>query len=140
MKTADEWFDAYAVTHQNPVNKRIHWVCVPVITWVTIGMIWALHPLLAVLAMLAALGFYLSLSWQLAAGMALFMAPWILFMMEADYLFWPCLAVFVLAWIGQFIGHHIEGAKPAFFEDLQFLLIGPIWLLGFFYRQYDIEY
>lgn len=137
MKTADEWFDAYAVTHQNPVNKRIHWVCVPVITWVTIGMIWALHPLLAVLAMLAALGFYLSLSWQLAAGMALFMAPWILFMMEADYLFWPCLAVFVLAWIGQFIGHEIEGKRPSFFQDLQFLLIGPLWLLAFVYRRLD---
>lgn len=140
MKSADDWFDAYAETHQNPVNKRIHWICVPVITYVTIGMIWALHPVLAILAMLAALGFYLSLSWQLAVGMALFMAPWVLFMMDATYLFWPCFIVFVIAWIAQFVGHHIEGASPAFFEDLQFLLIGPIWLLGFFYRQYDIEY
>ena len=34
----------------------------------------------------------------------------------------------MIAWIGQFIGHKIEGAKPSFFEDLQFLLIGPAWV------------
>ncbi len=33
------------------------------------------------------------------------------------------IIVFVLAWIGQFYGHKIEGVKPSFFEDLQFLMI-----------------
>ena len=42
--------------------------------------------------------------------------------------------VFVLAWIGQFIGHLIEGKRPSFFKDLQFLLIGPAWLMAFVYR------
>jgi uncharacterized membrane protein YGL010W len=37
--------------------------------------------------------------------------------------------VFGVAWIGQFIGHHIEGKKPSFFKDLFFLLIGPLWVL-----------
>ena len=50
------------------------------------------------------------------------------------------LVVFVVAWIGQFIGHKIEGKKPSFLQDLQFLLIGPAWLLGFIYRKLGIRY
>ncbi len=50
------------------------------------------------------------------------------------------LVVFVVAWIGQFIGHKIEGKKPSFLQDLQFLLIGPVWLLGFIYRNLGIRY
>ena len=51
-----------------------------------------------------------------------------------------CLLIFTLAWIGQFIGHKIEGKKPSFFEDLQFLLIGPLWLLSFIYQRLGVRY
>jgi uncharacterized membrane protein YGL010W len=51
-----------------------------------------------------------------------------------------CLGIFVVAWVGQFIGHKIEGKKPSFFKDIQFLLIGPIWLLAFVYRRLGIHY
>jgi len=51
-----------------------------------------------------------------------------------------CLGLFVLAWIGQFIGHKIEGKKPSFFKDVVFLLIGPAWLLHFIYKKLDIAY
>ena len=50
------------------------------------------------------------------------------------------VAVFVLAWIGQFIGHAIEGRKPSFFEDVKFLLVGPAWLLHLAYRRAGIRY
>jgi len=58
---------------------------------------------------------------------------------------WPemyevCLAIFVLSWIGQFIGHKIEGKKPLFLDDLKFLLIGPIWLLHFLFKKAGIRY
>jgi uncharacterized membrane protein YGL010W len=58
---------------------------------------------------------------------------------------WPemwhlCLVVFVLAWIGQFIGHKIEGKKPSFLDDLKFLLIGPIWLLHFLFKKIGLRY
>ena len=49
-------------------------------------------------------------------------------------------AVFIVAWIGQFIGHAIEGRKPSFFEDVKFLLVGPAWLLHFIYRRAGIPY
>lgn len=42
---------------------------------------------------------------------------------------WVALGAFVVAWIGQFYGHKIEGKKPSFFEDLQYLLIGPVWVI-----------
>jgi uncharacterized membrane protein YGL010W len=50
------------------------------------------------------------------------------------------IAIFVVAWIGQFIGHKIEGKKPSFFDDLRFLLIGPLFVLGFLYRRLNVAY
>jgi len=50
------------------------------------------------------------------------------------------IAVFVVAWIGQFIGHKIEGKKPSFLDDLRFLLIGPLFVLGFLYRRFNLVY
>ena len=55
-------------------------------------------------------------------------------------LFMGYITVFILAWIGQFIGHKIEGKKPSFFEDIQFLLIGPAWLLSFIYKKLGIKF
>jgi uncharacterized membrane protein YGL010W len=51
-----------------------------------------------------------------------------------------CVVLFVAAWIGQFIGHAVEGKRPSFFKDLQFLLIGPLWLLADVYRRLGIRY
>jgi uncharacterized membrane protein YGL010W len=45
------------------------------------------------------------------------------------------LGLFAAAWVGQFKGHQIEGKKPSFLKDLQFLLVGPAWLLHFVYRK-----
>ena len=50
------------------------------------------------------------------------------------------LSIFVITWIFQFIGHKIEGKKPSFLKDLQFLLIGPIWLLHFILKKIGIPY
>jgi uncharacterized membrane protein YGL010W len=38
-------------------------------------------------------------------------------------------AVWIAAWVVQLVGHNIEGAKPSFFDDLVFLLIGPLFVL-----------
>ena len=50
------------------------------------------------------------------------------------------IAIFVLAWIGQFIGHKIEGKKPSFLDDLRFLLIGPLFVLSFLYRRLKLAW
>jgi uncharacterized membrane protein YGL010W len=92
--------------------------------------------------------YYLTLSVQLALGMLLITGALVggvlgLQALEASLgmpLWASSLAIFVLAWVGQFIGHKIEGKKPSFFEDLQFLMIGPLWLLGHLYRKFGIRY
>jgi uncharacterized membrane protein YGL010W len=53
---------------------------------------------------------------------------------------WIAGALFVFAWVFQFAGHEVEGKKPSFFKDLQFLLIGPAWLMHFLFRRLGIPY
>jgi uncharacterized membrane protein YGL010W len=138
---AHAMLDRYGEFHRNPANKAIHWICVPLIVWSLLGLLWALSPFAAYLAIGASLVFYLWLSVPLALGMlavvALMVYPLTLLGAQAFVVF---IVVFAAAWIGQFIGHAIEGRKPAFFEDIRSLLVGPVWLLGFVYRRLGIRY
>jgi uncharacterized membrane protein YGL010W len=155
-KTADQWFAEYGESHQHHANELIHWICVPAIFFSVLGFIWSI-PLpetweetapwfnWSVVAIVAAVIFYVRLSAALSVGLLCFMALcyWGLELLEL-FTPWPvgrvCLAVFVLAWIGQFIGHRIEGKKPSFFKDVVFLLIGPAWLMSMVYRKCGQHY
>lgn len=140
MKAIDQWFDEYGESHRNPTNKALHWICVPLITFSVLGILWAIHPWVSVLAVAVALAFYATLSWRITAAMLVLSLIMLLILSIMTYVFIPSVAIFILAWVGQFIGHHLEGQKPSFFKDLQFLLIGPIWLLGFVFRTFGIRY
>ena len=140
MKTINEWFEEYGESHRNPVNKLVHWICVPLITFSVLGILWALHPLVAVGLVGLALVFYLLLSWQLAAVMLVQSLLMLCILSMMPLVFWPSVVIFVLAWVGQFIGHQVEGKKPSFFKDVQFLLIGPAWLMGFVFRRLGWRY
>jgi uncharacterized membrane protein YGL010W len=155
MKTLQSWLDDYSVSHMNPTNKKIHWICVPLIMLSALGMLWtvprpafflSLSPYLnwATLLILTSLIYYLLLSVRLAAGMLLvsvLMCLVLEFLTQLPWsLLWTSVAIFAGAWIGQFIGHKIEGRKPSFFKDLQFLLIGPIWLLADAYKRLGFAY
>ncbi len=50
------------------------------------------------------------------------------------------LGIFIISWVFQFIGHAIEGKKPSFFQDIQYLLIGPLWVIAFLFRRFNITY
>lgn len=154
-RTADEWFEAYGHSHQNGLNKAIHWLCVPLITLSLLGLLWTIPagpfgqawPWFhwAYVLVVVALVFYVRMSLSIAIGMAILTAVAIglfeLWDRTTDLPLWPmALGVFVLAWIGQFIGHAIEGEKPSFLEDVQFLLVGPAWLLHFIYKRIGIPY
>jgi uncharacterized membrane protein YGL010W len=132
----------YAESHRNPVNEVIHFICVPAIMLSLLGLLWALHPLAAVAVTVASLIYYVTLSLPFAFGMLLMSGAmlWLLFMLPQGWIWQLSLAVFVIAWIGQFVGHKAEGKKPSFFEDLRFLLIGPLFVLGFLYRRLNIAY
>ncbi|MEH6388190.1 MULTISPECIES: DUF962 domain-containing protein [Pseudomonas] len=140
MKAINQWFDEYGESHVDPVNKMLHWICVPLITFSVLGIFWAIHPAVAMLAVALALAFYVALSWRIAVTMLLVSMLMLLVLSLMTNVLVPSLAIFVVAWIGQFIGHHIEGRKPSFFKDIQFLLIGPIWLLGFVFRSLGLRY
>lgn len=140
MKAINQWFDEYGESHVDPVNKMLHWICVPLITFSVLGVLWAIHPVVSMLAVALALAFYLTLSWRIALTMLVLSLVMLLVLSLMTHVLVPSLAIFVVAWIGQFIGHHIEGRKPSFFKDVQFLLIGPIWLLGFVFRSLGVRY
>lgn len=155
MRSVDQWLDEYGESHRHPLNKALHWICVPVIVITVLGLLWAIpvpaafaavSPWLngSTLVAAAAVAYYALLSPALALGivpaLALAFAAVVALARLPLPLWQSCLAIFVVAWIGQFIGHAVEGRRPSFFKDLQFLLIGPLWLLAFVYRALGLRY
>ena len=151
MRTADEWLSLYGESHTNRVNKLIHWVCIPAIMVSFIGLleaipapfgVWWLSP--AILVAGGALAYYAVLSLRLALGMAVVVAgvfAAVSALGSLDLPLWlTSLGIFAVAWVVQFIGHKIEGKKPSFLHDLQFLLIGPLWLVGHVYRRLGLSF
>ena len=155
MRSVADWLGEYGESHVDRTNKLLHWVCVPLIVLALMGMLWSIpvprafaatSPWLnwATLIGVLALVYYASLSVRLAVGIAIAFAAMFALVDALDSLPWPlwmsALAIFVAAWIGQFVGHAIEGKRPSFFKDIQFLLIGPLWLLAALYRRLGIPY
>ena len=132
----------YSESHRNHTNELIHIVCVPLIVFSLLGIIWAVHPLAAVIVVAASLYYYFQLSKPFAIGMlamATVMLALLALLPPATVLALS-IAIFVLAWVGQFVGHQIEGKKPSFLDDLRFLLIGPLFVLSFLYRRLNVAY
>lgn len=155
-KTPDQWFNEYGDSHQNKTNKLIHWICVPSIFLVILALVWAIpvptlltdiHPNLnwSLLGFIFIAGFYLHLSPKLAIGLIIFtlacygIIAWYESLQIAS-LALTSVVLFIVLWVFQFIGHNIEGKKPSFFKDIQFLMIGPAWLMGFIYRRLGLSY
>ncbi|RIW13662.1 DUF962 domain-containing protein [Algoriphagus lacus] len=159
MRKIDLLLEEYGESHQNHTNKLIHWFCVPAIFFSVVGLIFSIPsgilpdvlPFLsnfanwATIALLLVLIYYVSLSPPLTLGMLFFSA---LCLALANFLniafpgkLWLIsLGIFVVAWIIQFYGHKIEGKKPSFFKDVQFLMIGPAWLMHFIYKKIGVAY
>ena len=145
MRNIYDWNNEYGLYHKNRINKIIHWICIPLIMFSLFGLLSLIEFLLGIFIILA-LSYYLRLSKSLALGMSVIslLFAGIIFSISLNVndkilLLYLYLGIFVLAWIGQFIGHKIEGKKPAFFKDLQFLLIGPLWLLSYIYKRLNIK-
>jgi uncharacterized membrane protein YGL010W len=159
MRRIDELLTEYGQSHQNSTNKAIHWICVPLIFFSIVGLIasipsegvqrfmgegnpyanWATVLLVLVLVYYVTLSIPLSIGMMLFSALCLFVANQISTINLAP-LWLICIVIFILAWIGQFYGHKVEGKKPSFFKDIQFLLIGPAWLMHFIYKRLGIPY
>lgn len=146
MKTLQDWFVEYSVSHQNMTNKKIHYICVPLIFFSVVGLVMSipnglLQPLTSVhsimgnwafVILVLVLLFYFRLSIAMGMKMLLFAVICLVgnyFIAQYVPLAWFSIALFAVGWIGQFYGHKIEGKKPSFLKDLQFLLIGPAWVI-----------
>lgn len=157
MKKIESLFAEYAESHQNPKNKIIHWICVPLIFFSILGFIsiipsphilieyYGFISILTLFAMTLVSTFYFRLSWKIAVIMifVMFILEYIIFHINISFRSdsWIVfLIIFAVSWFGQFYGHKIEGKKPSFLKDLQFLLIGPIWLLSFILKKGNIKY
>jgi uncharacterized membrane protein YGL010W len=155
MRTINNWLDEYGESHQNPTNKMVHWICVPTIFFSIVALLYSVKfdsvqilenvkLNLAIVVMAITTLYYLSLSRSLAIGMILF-AAFCLYMCQlietSGWVLWQvAVGLFVAAWIGQFWGHKVEGKKPSFLKDIQFLMIGPAWLMSFIYKKIGIDY
>jgi uncharacterized membrane protein YGL010W len=156
MVTMDWLLDKYGESHKNATNKLLHWVCVPSIVFSLFAILYAIpFPMerglftnWAFVLYAVSLAYYLRLSLPMTVGMMLVCGGMILGVdaiyssvgKDASSLAYVALGIFVVAWIGQFIGHKIEGKKPSFLEDIQFLMVGPAWLLSFIYKKVGIKY
>lgn len=160
MKTTEQWLAEYGESHQNGFNKMMHWVCVPAIMFSIVGLLWSIpsgilqtlapvgfEPFFnwATLALVLALFFYVRLSLMMALGMfaiafLMLLGNYYLSQLNIAPLWVLSLLIFAIAWVGQFYGHSVEGKKPSFLKDVQFLLIGPAWLLSFVYQKMGIRY
>jgi uncharacterized membrane protein YGL010W len=159
MRRIDELLSEYGSSHQNETNKAIHWICVPLIFFSVVGLIASIpagfvqnllgpgnpYANWATITLILVLIYYVTLSFPLGIGMMFFGA---LCLLLANFIgriniapLWVVsLVIFAVAWVGQFYGHKVEGKKPSFLKDIQFLLIGPAWLMHFIYKRLGIPY
>jgi len=152
MRSFQNWMDEYAQSHQHPTNQIIHKICVPLIMFSVIGLIWMIPtpssinqiPFLnwATIFVLGCMLFYTSLNLIMSAGMLILTTMMILIcqnLYEGGILLQVSILIFIISWIFQFYGHKLEGKKPSFLKDLAFLLIGPLWVLRFFYKKIGLN-
>lgn len=131
----------YGESHRDPRNEAIHCVAIPLIMLSLVGLLSALHPWVAYAFVAASLVYYARLSPVFLAAMAvLTVVALVLVHTMGDRVLPISAAIFVAAWIAQFVGHRLEGRKPSFFEDLQYLWVGPLFVLSLLFRKLGIRW
>lgn len=153
MKTVEEQLSSYKSVHFNKFNIKTHFVGVPLIVW-AITVLLSLNTFTvelagktisftpAIIFFTLAMFYYLKLHLKLALGMLcyvvvnLYLASLVSAMESA---LWIGIIGFVIGWIIQFIGHIYEKAKPAFFDDIMGLAIGPLFLMAEVYFMLGFE-
>jgi uncharacterized membrane protein YGL010W len=139
-------FADYASYHQTKGNKAFHRLGIPLIVLSLFGMLarvtWTASYSLdvgglagvhvfdaATLLIVAATIYYLTVEWRLA--IAMFFVSVVFYVIGALLPMWTNVALFILGWIFQFIGHSVyEHKQPAFFRNFVHLLVGPLWILN----------
>ena len=139
----DQLLEHYAASHRNPSNELIHCIAIPCIMLSLVGLLYAASPLAALLFLAASLVYYWRLSRVFLVSMVVLtvlMLAIVAALHAKGILLSTCLTLFVVAWIFQFIGHRIEGKKPSFFEDVQYLWVGPLFVLSLLFAKLGVRW
>lgn len=130
-RRVDQLLAHYGESHRHPTNEKIHFVAIPLIMFSLLGLLFSIHPWVAYGFVLASMVYYARLSLVFLLAMAVLSAIGLAAVHAlGEQALTVSIAVFVAAWIAQFVGHKIEGKKPSFFEDLQYLWVGPIFVMS----------
>lgn len=154
MRQIDKLLSEYGESHQNATNKTLHWFCIPLIMFSLFGLLTSVpFPIdgsywynWGSVVMILTLIYYIRLSFMMFLGFVGigFLMVWgnlqLGMVLGTQGLIITSVAIFAAAWIVQFVGHNIEGKKPSFIKDVQFLLIGPAWLLHFIFLKIGVKY
>lgn len=160
-RKVDILFDKYSESHQSSTNRIINWICVPLIVFGIVGLVTSLpFPHIGFLGkynmfinwfsvvLAVTIYYYSTLSPILSYLMLFVFGIFYVLIVQLEYveqaggpaLWQVSLGIFTLAWIGQIIGNSIEGKKPSLLDNLEFILIGPIWLLHFLLKKLNLRY
>jgi uncharacterized membrane protein YGL010W len=140
-REVDRLLAHYGESHRNPRNERIHFMAIPLIMLSLLGLLWAAHPWVAVGFVAASLVYYARLSLLFLVAMAILSTIGLALVYAMGSLVLPLsAAIFVAAWIAQFVGHKIEGKKPSFFEDLRYLWVGPLFVLSKLFAKLGVRW
>ena len=155
MSKVDRLLGEYRESHQNETNQVIHNIFVPLIFLSAIGILWDVklpivldflggEPLnVSMVVAVLVFAYYLSMSFAVSVGILTVTAAGMIacYLYDGPVSIWVIsLAVFVVSWIMQFVGHKIEGKKPSFVKDLEFFLVGPMWVMTKLYNKLGIKY
>lgn len=131
IRRVDTLLAHYGQSHQNPKNELIHFIAIPLIMLSLIGMMFALHPNVASIFVAASMVYYARLSVVFLGAMLVWSAILLVLVLAmGPFVLQLSVVIFIGAWILQFVGHKMEGKKPSFFEDLQYLWVGPLFVLS----------
>ena len=140
-RKVDQLLAHYSESHRHPRNEVIHFIAIPLIMLSLLGLLSAIHPWIAYAFVAASMVYYARLSLVFLLSMAVLSAVGLLLVHAmGDRVLLISASIFVAAWIAQFVGHKIEGKKPSFFEDLQYLWVGPLFVLSHLFGRLGIRW
>jgi len=137
----DQLLSHYGSSHRNPGNEAIHFVAIPLIMLSMVGMLYALHPWVAYAFVAASMVYYARLSGVFFISMLVWSSILLVLVQAMGQQALPLsAAIFVAAWVMQFIGHKMEGKKPSFLEDIQYLWVGPLFVLSHLFGRLGVRW
>ena len=141
MKRLEDQLSMYAMYHRDIRNIWTHFIGIPMIVLSVVVLLsrpqielneWIVTPARSLLLLVAIYYIFLNVKLGIAMSallsLSVFAGEQVAALSTVEWLTWG-ISLFVAGWMIQFIGHYWEGKKPAFFDDIRGLLIGPLFVV-----------